>query len=91
MPVGPEAIEDSGSLVFFLLEAKPVFATTTSRAWRGCIHRMLNTDVAIVREFPIGTLSKGGDVGILDEDPEEFPGRFIEILSNILLYVDGEH
>ena len=90
LPVGPEAVEDSESLVFFLLEAKPVFATTTSRAWRGCIHRILNTDVAVVREFPIDTLSKGGGVGILDEDPEEFPGRFIEILSGILLYVDGE-
>ena len=50
----------------------------------------VDTDVAIVREFPIDTLSKGGGVGILDEDPEEFPGRFIEILSGILLYVDGE-
>jgi hypothetical protein len=59
------------------------------------IHRTLNADVALVREFPIegwriNVLPKRGGVGVLDEDAEEFCGRFAEIFFDVLLDVDDE-
>ena len=35
-------------------------------------------------------LSEGGGIGVLDEDAEEFRGRFGEIFFDILLDVDDE-
>ena len=76
--VGPEAVEDSGSLGFFLLEVKPVFTENTlsscvdvgfvvsvfralnptistqplrSEYGEAGMHRTLNIDVVVVREF----------------------------------------
>jgi hypothetical protein len=60
------------------------------------VHRALDADVALVREFPIegwriNVLPKRGGVGVLDEDPEESCGRFAEIFFDVLLDVDDEH
>lgn len=60
------------------------------------IHRVLNTDVAVVQEFPIkrwriDVFSKGGSSGVLNEDADEFCGRLGEIVLDILLHVNDEH
>lgn len=59
------------------------------------IQGALDADVAGIREFPIkgrriDVFSKGGGVGVLNENAEELRGRLAEILFDILLDIDDE-
>ena len=70
-------------------------ASSENRHRKAGIHRVLNTDVAVVQEFPIkrwriDVFSKGGSSGVLNEDADEFCGRLGEIISDILFHVN-EH
>lgn len=83
-----------------VISVEPLFskhgeASSENRHRETSIHRALNADVAGVREFPnkrwrIDVFSEGSGVGVLNEDAEEFRGRLVEILLEILLDVDDE-
>jgi hypothetical protein len=70
-------------------------ASSENRHCETSVHHVLDADVVPVREFPIegwrvGVFSKRGGVGVLNEDAEEFRGRFAEIFFDVLLDVDDE-